>query len=100
MVKKLVLIAAAAVAVIGAAGLSVQHYHQYQNKKKADQISQLQAVKQAQYNADQSVIKLLQAEDTRLQAECQKGAQAYAQLPAIAKAKVSTPLCTAAPAAR
>lgn len=98
--KKLILIAVAAVVVIGGAVLSVQHYHKYQNKKQAAAISQAETAKQAQYKADKAIMDLQAGEVTRLGGECQKGANAYAQLPVAAKAKIAAPVCSSPTAAR
>lgn len=98
--KKLILIAVAAIVVIGAGVLSVQHYHKYQNKKQATAISQAQTAKEAQYKADKAIIDLQAGEISRLQGECQKGATAYAQLPVVSKTKATAPVCTTPAAAQ
>lgn len=96
MIKKILLSLAAVVILAGLAGLSFHHYHQYQNTKihKAQVATQtvaqeINAVRQsatAEYTA-------LMGNYGHLQAECQKGVNAYNELTPALKAKLPAPSC-------
>lgn len=90
--KKILLIALAAVVVVGGGVLAVRHYQTYKtNKQRSDAI----AAHQAEVEQQEQAQKLAQAvEDFQLQhTECLKGKAIYDTLPAVTKAKVQAPNC-------
>lgn len=100
MIKKLLLLIVAVVAIAGLSKAAVAHYDQYKNKnlaqakvvalKQANEVTQ--AVNAVQKQADQKYSQLSQAY-TSLQAECQKGVNAYDTLSPAIRAKLPAPNC-------
>lgn len=93
--KKLLLVALAAVVVAGASVLVVGHYHDYKNKKTQQPAVQMVPASdlQALQTTTSKELKDLQDDNGRLLAECQKGAAAYAKLSPLVKNQTSAPQC-------
>lgn len=94
MIKQ-ILVAGAAVVVLGGGVAAANHYDQYKNKQTVVQVSQAQQAKEEQYKADVGKITALVQANASLNAECQKGVVAYAKLPLAIQKVVPRPVCTA-----
>lgn len=96
MIRKILLVALAAVVVLGAGVAATLHYEKYQNKKSAEaqatqqveanKVAEVKAAADAEYQA-------LVGRFNALRAECDKGKVAYDQLPTYLKNRVPSPVC-------
>ena len=92
--KRILLIVLAAVAVVGAAGLSVRHYNKYQNKVaqenqvRAEQLAIVAEVQKAEAEAKQARIL---DQYTKVRIECEKGKGYYARLTVIQRQGIQAP---------
>lgn len=95
--KKLLLsaagVAGAAVVVVGGAAAANSHYQDHQNKQHQAQVSQVEAVKKAQYAADKQQFDVLATQYNSAVAECEKGVTAYGKLSAVLKVQTPSPKC-------
>lgn len=99
MIKKVILLAGAAIAVGGAGVLSTAKYNDYQTNKKQTDAQVVKATadiekqrqEQAKAHEQEWVVKY-----ASLRAECEKGFNAWNKLTAFAKTTVKAPICDTA----
>jgi predicted negative regulator of RcsB-dependent stress response len=95
--KKLLIIVVSVVAVVVIAGLSANHYKNYQNKQaQAHPVVSLEDANRLSEVRVNEAKTAAAGEYNSLVAECQKGATAYAKLTTLTKTPGSPPLCPAA----
>lgn len=97
LMKRLLFIGLAVVAVLTVGVLSVDHYQNYQNKKTHDhkvkvekEVADVQQAAGAEY-------KGLEASYNGLRVECEKGLAAYQKLSAFTQKTTPQPVCAPAP---
>jgi len=91
--KTLLLGAAGAVVVLGSGVAVANHYDNYKTKTQAQTVSQVEQAKRAQYNTDKALYQPVVNQNKTLQAECEKGAAAYAKLSALVQKQTPAPQC-------